>query len=386
MATSRLVVIANKTGKRLAHKICSDMGLDKDILEIERFSDTEIQPKLMESVKDADVFYVCPFYPDPKGRLVETMLVADALECSVPERKIALPTYMGFMRSDKPEGRTSINIRKVAETFESGGWDYVAAIHIHNKAIYAAFRIPFDSFLPTKLYREYVEGMIKDSGSKKDEFVIVAPDLGRAAYAEKFAEEVGIENFAVIYKSRPSAGEALARYLLGDVKDRRAIIVDDILDTGGTVIEAAKLCERSGAKETYVLMTHGIFSKKIREAKKGEDPTETIYLETFEKNKEDLKEDLQRCLLPTFVGFEPKTYRVVALDTREERFYTVEPAEYRLKNSPIKRVIVTDTIPRSEWYLEQNEDWLTQISVIPLLEDIIDRVHYRKSLAPLHKQ
>ncbi|MEM4625621.1 MAG: ribose-phosphate pyrophosphokinase-like domain-containing protein, partial [Candidatus Pacearchaeota archaeon] len=134
MRNSRLVVLANKTGKKLAEKICEDMGLDQDLINIQRFNDTEILPELKESVRDADVFYICPFYPDPKGRLVETMFVADALRCAVPERKIAIPTYLGFMRSDKPEGRTSINIRKVAETFENDGWDYVASIHIHNKA------------------------------------------------------------------------------------------------------------------------------------------------------------------------------------------------------------------------------------------------------------
>lgn len=384
MRNSRLVVLANKTGKKLAEKICEDMGLDQDLINIQRFNDTEILPELKESVRDADVFYICPFYPDPKGRLVETMFVADALRCAVPERKIAIPTYLGFMRSDKPEGRTSINIRKVAETFENDGWDYVASIHIHNKAIYSAFRIPFDSFLPTKFFRKYIDELVKESNDKKEDFVIVAPDLGRAGYAEKFADEVGIGNFAIIYKVRPSPGEAMAKYLLGDVKDKNAVIVDDILDTGGTVIEAARLCEEKGANSIYVVMTHGIFSKKIRKANEKEEPVETIYIESFEKDKEDLKEDLQRIL--QYNGFEPRTYRIIAEDTREERFYTLEPAEYRLRNSPIERVIVTDTIPRSEWYLEENKDWLTQVSIVPLLEEIIDRVHYKKSLAPLHKQ
>jgi len=377
---SELIVVSNRTGKKIADQICKDFELDNDVLEIMRFNDTEILPKFKKSVRNADVFYICPFYPDPKGRLVETMLVEDALRCSVPERKIAIPTYLGFMRSDKPEGRTSINVRKVAETFEN--WNYVASFHIHNIGSYAAFRCPIDSFLPMREYKRYVEEYMKERGLDKNEIVIVAPDFGRAAYAEKFANEVGADKIAIIYKIRPTPGEARALHLLGDVKGKSCIIVDDIIDTGGTLIEAADICKNNGAKDVIAIMTHGIFSKKIRPANKNEEPSETIYIETFEYD--DLKEELQRAMY--HIGFEPKTYRVIAEDTKEERLYTLEPTEHRIRKSVIDKVVTTDTIPRSNWYLEQNKDWLTQITIIPTIEEIIDRVHHRKPIHPLIKQ
>ena len=339
-------------------------------------------PDLKRSVRNADVFYICPFYPDPKGRLVETMLVEDALRCSVPERKIAIPTYLGFMRSDKPEGRTSINVRKIAEVFEP--WDYVAAFHIHNSGSYAAFRCPIDSFLLMREYKRYLESYIKEMGLSKKEIAIVAPDFGRAGYAKKFADTIGVDNVAIIYKIRPSHGEAQALDILGDVEKKFCIIVDDIIDTGGTLTEGANICKRYGAKNVTAIMTHGLFSKKIRPGKKGEEEEETIYIETFDQNTEDLKEELQKMMY--HVGFKPKTYRVIAEDTKKERLYTVEPTEYRIRNSEIDGVVVTDTIPRSDWYLEQNKDWLTQITILPTLEELIERVHYKQPLHPLIKQ
>ncbi len=379
---SELFVVSNKTGRKIAKQICEDFGLEDGVLEIIRFNDTEIMPNFKKSVRNADVFYICPFHPDPKGRLVETMLVEDALRCSVPERKIAIPTYLGFMRSDKPEGRTSINVRKIAEVFED--WDYVAAFHIHNAGSYAAFRCPIDSFVPMREYRKYLDSYKKEMGLNEDEIVIVAPDFGRAGYAKKFADEVGVDNVAIIYKIRPAPGEARALNILGNVEGKHCIIVDDIIDTGGTLIEAANICKLNKAKSVTAIMTHGLFSKKIRSANKNEEPVETIYIETFDQNPEDLKEELQRAIY--HIGFEPKTYRIIAEDKKEERLYTVEPTEYKMRNSEIDRVVITDTIPRSDWYLEQNKDWLTEITIIPTIEELIDRVHYKKSLHPLIKQ
>ncbi|MEM7826979.1 MAG: ribose-phosphate diphosphokinase [Candidatus Aenigmatarchaeota archaeon] len=378
---SRIEIFANKTGKILAEKICKDMGLCQDNLKITRFNDTEILPEIKESIRGADVFYICPFYPDPKSRLVETNLVGDAINYSFPNRQMMIPTYLGFTRGDwKPKSRTSINIRNVAENLEEY-WDYVVTFHVHSPQIQGIFRIPFDSFLPLGIFKEDIESR----GIDKGDIAVVAPDIGASDYAELFLNTIGASSLAIVYKKRARPGEAKAIELIGDVKDKYAIVVDDIIDTGGTIIEAAKICLERGARDVEVYATHGIFSKKIERINKAERIDATRYIETFSQDEEDLKEDLQR-VMPDEGFYEPRVYKIISMDEGEEKLYRSMPAEYLLKESYIKRVVITDTIPRRKHYLEKNKKWLTQLSVVPMLEELIYRVHNDKSTSNLFKQ
>jgi len=376
----RIAILSNKTGKLIAKEICKDFGLDPEILNIERFNDREILADIKKSIRGSDVFYINPFYPYPEIRLVETELVADAINYSMPKRMISIPTYLGFTRADwKPRSRTSINIRNVAKIFENCGWDYVITFHIHSPQIQGVFRIPFDSFLPIGLFKED----IKEKGY--EDFVVVAPDLGGAKYANLFSREVGAKDFAIIYKTRSKPGEAHALNILGDVKDSLVIIVDDIIDTGGSIISAAELCIDKGAKDVLVYSTHGLFSKKIERYYGEKHPDEIRYIETINQNEDDLKEDLENVMLSEYF-FNEKIYKIVAKDTGEERFYKVTPAEYKIRKSPIREVVTTNTIPRSDYYLGENSDWYRQVSIVNMLEEIIDRVHNERSVSSLYKQ
>lgn len=386
---SRIAIVANKEGMILAEKVAGILETEVEPAIVRRHDDGEIEPDLTRSIKGADVFYIAPFHPDPAIRLTEANLIGDAVDKSFPARRILVPTYLGFERSDwKAHARSSISIREVAVEVEQH-WQYCVTFHTHSPQIEGMFRIPFDSFMPYEQIALYLDKLDVDP----ERTVVVSPDVGGAAFARKVYEYCKLAAPGIVYKLRERPGTSEAIGIMGNVQDMDVLLVDDLISGGGTMKNAAALCKERGARNVYAYGTHGLFSPKIirptdnrdaeKELLKDIPESDTRRIETFRLGQEDLREDLQRALFYEGV-FDSRSYRVVASDTGDQRAYVRIPAEETLRNSFLDGTAVTNTIPRTDHYYEKNP-WLAPLYIDERVAEIIGAIHENESLERFHK-
>lgn len=275
-----LKVISGTANKNLAAEVAKNLKVKLTPVDIHKFSDGEIYVRILESVRGSDVYIVQPTSPDANLNLMQLLITVDALKRSSPQRITAVIPYFGYSRQDrKAKAREPISAKLVAKMIESAGVDRVMTFELHVDQLQGFFDIPSDNLDLKPIYAEYI---LK---KKLKDVVIVAPDVGGAKRARTLAEVLHAP-IAIIDKRRDEKGIVKVEHVIGDVKNKPAILMDDILDTAGTVTEATSILKKHGAKDIYVLATHPVLSKPaIKRLQKA--PIKEIFItNTIELPKE----------------------------------------------------------------------------------------------------
>jgi ribose-phosphate pyrophosphokinase len=271
----RLMVFAGRGSQALGAKIASKLGLALGQVELKTFSNGEVYCRYLESIRGADVFIIQSTHAPVNRNLMELLLMIDAAKGASAHRIIAVMPWYGYSRQDKKSApREPISARLVARMVETAGADRVLTMHLHAGQVQGFFQVPVDHLIARPMLTQYFLDKIVE-----EEYVAVSPDAGRAKLAEKFAGELGVRP-AFLTKNRPEHNIAEAGYVVGDVEGRAAIIVDDMIDTAGTLIEAARVVRESGATRVFAAATHGIFSGPAFERLSGPEIEEVIVTDT----------------------------------------------------------------------------------------------------------
>lgn len=297
---------------KLAEEIALETKIPLTPVQIKRFADGETNISSLESVRGCHVFIIQPTCNPVNENLMELFIFVDSLKRASAESINIIMPYYGYSRQDrKAESRQPITAKLVADLLQASGTDRIVCMDLHAAQIQGFFNIPIDNFPAASRLGKYI------NKKKLEDIVVVSPDHGGATRARFFTKILGGCPIAIIDKRRPRPNVAEVLNIIGEVKDKTAIIIDDIIDTAGTLVAASEALLNAGAKEVYAVATHPIFSN---------------------------------------------------------------PAIERIKNSRIKEVIVTNTIPLPDCEIPKN---ITQISVGDLLGKVIISIIDERSISPL---
>lgn len=249
-------IFSGNANKKLAEKICEEAGVTLGDSEVTRFSDGEISVNINETVRGADVFVIQPTNPPVNENLMELLIMVDALKRASAGRINAVIPYYGYARQDrKVKARDPITSKLIADLVSVAGADRVVTIDLHATQLQGYFDIPVDHLLGVPiLARDCI-----DKGRINNDTVIVSPDIGGVRRARNFASIVDLP-IAIIEKRRPKANVSEVMNIIGDVNNKDVIIVDDIIDTAGSMAKAAKVLKDFGAKKVYAACTHPVLS------------------------------------------------------------------------------------------------------------------------------
>jgi ribose-phosphate pyrophosphokinase len=256
----RLMLFSGRANPQLAADIADKLGVDLGPVTLKTFSNGEVYCRYQESIRGADVFIVQPTCGNPQtgvtanDSLMELLFMIDAAVGASAHRVIAVTPWFGYSRQDKKSApREPISARLVARMLEAAGADRVLTMDLHAGQIQGFFQKPVDHMTALFMLTQY----FGDLGLP--DLVVVAPDAGRVKLNKQFASKIGAE-LAILDKDRPAQQVAEIGYVIGEVKGRTAVIVDDMIDTAGTLKAAAKTVAEEGAARIYAAATHGLFS------------------------------------------------------------------------------------------------------------------------------
>lgn len=250
----RLQLFSGNANRALAHEIASYLNINLGRAVVGRFKNGESRVKLEENVRGSDVFVIQPTCTPVNEHLMELLLLIDALRRASAARVTAVIPYYGYAKQEKKTtGREPISAKLVANLIRTAGANRVLTMDLHAPAIEGFFDIPVDHLQAGPLLAEY----IRDLNLPRP--VVVSPDAGGVGRANSFRERIGA-GLAIIAKQRPQPDVAEVLEMVGDVEDRTAVIVDDMISTGGTLAEAARALKERGALTVYACATHGIFA------------------------------------------------------------------------------------------------------------------------------
>ncbi len=250
-----LTVFSGTAHHGLGLAIARELGQPLGQAAISRFSDGEIGVQFEENIRGHDVFLVQPTCP-PADNLMELLIMIDAAKRASARRITAVLPYYGYARQDRKDApRVAITSRLVADLLESAGAQRILTMDLHAPQIQGFFNIPFDHLMSSRLF---VELLIRNP---IDDLVIVAPDVGSTKLARFYANYLKTE-FVIVDKLRTSPNQAVALNLIGEVHGKNCLIVDDIVDTGGTFVATVNMLRQHGGREIYAAITHGVLSGK----------------------------------------------------------------------------------------------------------------------------
>jgi len=328
--TSELAIFSGNANPQLAKAICQYLTVRLSDCEVGRFSEGEIRVKINENVRGKDVFVVQPTCPPPNDNLMELLILIDALRRASARRITAVIPYYGYARQDrKDQPRVPITAKLVANLITTAGTDRVLTMDLHAGQIQGFFDVPLDHLYAVNVFEAYIRQ------KRFKPLVVVSPDVGGIKMARAYAKRFGA-GLAIVDKRRASPEATEVMHILGEVKDKVCLLVDDLIATGSSILEAARALKQAGAKVIYGAVTHAVLSG---------------------------------------------------------------PAIDRIAKSPLEELIVTDTIPlvqnrrirpallgRSAGRRGSQTGGagkLTVLSVAPLLGEAIRRIHYEQSVSSL---
>ncbi len=311
----RLKIFAGRHMRELAESMCKHLGLALGEARTHVFPDGEMMLKVEEDVRGRDCFIVISTCMPVNDNLMELLIFLDCLRRASAETVTVVLPYFGYARQDrKSEGRVPITAKLVANLLTAGKADRIIALDLHAAQIQGFFDIPVDHLSATPVFSRY----FKQHRDELGELCMVSPDVGNVKVAEGFANMLG-GDLAIINKRRLSGDAVETGHIIGDVKGKTVLMVDDMISTAGTICAAAEVVMKSGAKDVIAAASHGLFVG-----------------EAFE----------------------------------------------RIRKSPISRVVVTNSIPPQRAQNELGEK-LTVLDVSKLLGDAIHRVHHKESVSAL---
>lgn len=249
-------IFAGNSNRALAEEIGEKIGLPLGIATVGKFSDGESAINIGEVVRGSDVFVIQSTCSPVNDNLVELLIMIDALKRASAGRITAVMPYFGYARQDrKAKARDPISAKLVANLITVAGADRVLTMDLHTPQLQGFFDIPVDHMVGVPVMASYFQ----EKFPSNEDVVAVSPDVGSVTRTRKFAEWLDIP-IAIIDKRRPKANVSEIMNVVGDVNNKRVILVDDLIDTGGTIVNAAKALTEMGAKEVFACCTHGVLS------------------------------------------------------------------------------------------------------------------------------
>ena len=276
---SDIKLFSGTANRPLAQLIAQKLKIKLERTEILRFSDGEIRVEISNNVRTSRAYIIQPTCSPTNDTLMELILLADALRRSSVQEIVAVIPYYGYARQDRRPGysRVPISARVIADLIETVGISHIITVDIHATQIQGFFHVPVDNISATQLF-------VGDIYAKHDieQSIIVSPDVGGVARARSLAKHVNNMDLAIVDKRRPTAGTAEVMNIIGDVKGKTCIIVDDMIDSAGTVCKAADaLIDVGGADMVVAYATHGVFSGKAKENIENSKISELVITDTI---------------------------------------------------------------------------------------------------------
>lgn len=249
-------IFAGNSNRALAEEISEKIGLPLGVATVGKFSDGESAINIGEVVRGSDVFVIQSTCTPVNDNLVELLIMIDALKRASAGRITAVMPYFGYARQDrKAKARDPISAKLVANLITTAGADRVLTMDLHTPQLQGFFDIPVDHLVGVPLLANYFSEKFDDYS----DIVAVSPDVGSVTRTRKFAEHLDIP-IAIIDKRRPKANVSEIMNIVGDVNNKRVILIDDLIDTAGTIVNGANALMEMGAKEVYACCTHGVLS------------------------------------------------------------------------------------------------------------------------------
>ena len=258
-------ILTGNSNKNLSHKISKYLKNKLVNSSIRKFSDGEIYIEINENIRGNSIFIIQSVSSPANDNLMELLLCIDALKRSSAKNITAVIPYFGYARQDrKVVPRTSISAKLVSNLITDSGADRVVTLDLHSGQIQGFFDIPVDNLFATPIFARHIKRKIKTKN-----MICVAPDVGGTARARALGKMLNV-GLAIVDKRRPAPGKSVVMNVIGNVKDKTCIIVDDIIDSGGTIVNAAKILKQRGARDVHVYVSHGVLSgdavEKIRKS------------------------------------------------------------------------------------------------------------------------
>ncbi len=257
LAKRRLVLVTGTCHPELAQDIAKQLGIELTEANVREFANGEIHCRFDESIRGAHVFIVQTHSSPVNSAVMEQLIMIDAAKrASAKSITAVIPNY-GYARQDrKSAGREPITAKLIADMLQTAGANRVLSVDFHSGQIQGFFDIPVDHLVAAPVLEEYLK-----ANADPRELVVVAPDAGRVKVAERYAQHLGCD-LALVHKTRPrgTANVAEARHIVGDVRGRHCVLIDDMIDTAGTIVAACDLLKAHGAEEIWVMATHAVFS------------------------------------------------------------------------------------------------------------------------------
>lgn len=279
-------IFAGSSNVTVAQGIADGLGLPLGKSECKTFSDGEIAVSLNESVRGSECFIVQSTCDPVNDNLMELLIMIDAMKRASAARITAVMPYFGYARQDrKAKPRDPISAKLVADLITTAGADRLLTMDLHANQIQGFFNIPVDHLLGAPLLAEYMKSMV---GNEQEDYIVVSPDLGSVTRARNFANKIGC-GLAIVDKRRQKANVSEVMNIIGDVKDKKVILVDDMIDTAGTLCNAAAaLIEKGGAKSVTACATHAVLSGPAIERIQNSVISEVVLLDTVPVEGEKL--------------------------------------------------------------------------------------------------
>ncbi|CCV63674.1 Ribose-phosphate pyrophosphokinase [Alteracholeplasma palmae J233] len=292
----KIKLFALSANKQLAEKISAKTKIPLSLVDVVKFADGEMTMNINESVRGQHVFIIQPTSAPANDHLMEVLILADALKRASAASIAVIMPYFGYSRQDrKSRSRQPITAKLIADLLQVSGVNRVACMDLHAAQIQGFFDIPIDNFPAAPLLAAYFK--------KKDlkDVVVVSPDHGGVSRARIFAQYLGAP-IAIIDKRRPEPNKAQVMNIVGDVKGQTAIMIDDIIDTAGTLTVGAQALLDAGAKEVYAAATHPVFSGEALERIKNSCLKEVVVTDTIALGTKEMPEKIVQLSVGSLLG------------------------------------------------------------------------------------
>ena len=282
-----LCLLTGRAHPALAEDVAKELGIKLCQIELKNFADGEISCRISQSIRGDDVFIIQPHCGNVNDALMEQMIIIDAAKRASAGSITAVCPFLGYARQDrKSNGREPISARLVIDMLATAGADRIMTVDLHSGQTQGFFNGPFDHLIAMPILVEYIRQHFKNNN-----IVIVSPDAGRVKSAQRYGNALDCD-IAIIHKHRSTVkhNTAEAKYLIGDVKGKTCLVIDDMIDTAGTICAAANLLAEHGAKNVYALAAHGLLSDPAIERIESSAFTKVIVTDTLpQENKKSKK-------------------------------------------------------------------------------------------------
>ena len=273
-------LLSGNSNKTLSLKISKFLKNKLVNSSIKNFSDGEIYVEIHENIRGNSIFIIQSISSPANDNLMELLLCIDALKRSSAKNITAVIPYFGYARQDrKVVPRTSISAKMVSNLITKAGADRVVTLDLHSGQIQGFFDIPVDNLFATPIFARHIKKKIKTNN-----LICVAPDVGGTARARALGKMLNI-GLAIVDKRRPAPGKSQVMNVIGDVNNKTCIIVDDIIDSGGTIVNAAKILKEKGAKDVHVYASHGVLSGGAVDKIKNSKIKNLVITDTIDNSK-----------------------------------------------------------------------------------------------------